>query len=69
MNTPIIKISDDQNEITHKSGVVTVFVEECNCEQCIYYKKIDCWKKRMPCATYQRKDRKIGRFTLKQQTK
>lgn len=25
MNTPIIKISDGQNTITHKSGVVTVF--------------------------------------------
>lgn len=66
MNTPIVKISDDQNEITHKSGVVTEFVEGSNCKLCIYYEKIDCWKMRMPCDTFQRKDKKMGKFKLKQ---
>ena len=42
MNTPIISISDDQNTITHESGVVVEFVKvEINCsvgcKGCVYH--------------------------------
>jgi hypothetical protein len=38
MNTKIVEISKDQNTITHKSGVVTVFKKDNSgtCIKCIY---------------------------------
>lgn len=75
MNTPIVKISDDQNEITHESGVVTVFVENGRCVNCCYYpysksKKTSCCNK-IPCHTEIGKiirENNYGIFKLKQQT-
>lgn len=71
MNTPIVKISDDQNEITHESGVVTVFVESVSqCEKCCYYKNFNCSD--IPChfrtEFTPRKEFNYGIFKLKQQT-
>ena len=75
MNTPIIKISDDQNEITHESGVVTVFVKDGMCRDCCY-SKVEPHMKRMclkiPCSTmFEPNCRKdgidFGIFKLKQQ--
>lgn len=65
MNTPIIKISEDQNEITHESGVVTVFEEsKSRCNGCFY--KIDkVCKSIAPCFQFERTDRKTGIFKLK----
>lgn len=74
MNTPIIKISDDQNEITHESGVVTVFKKDDSgiCFGCFYAtrKEHDC--RLIPCdynkIKCKRKDGKSGIFKLKQPT-
>jgi len=71
MNTPIVKISDDQNEITHESGVVTVFVES-NKSTCLYCAYLNddggCICEPAPCNVFRRKDYKLGHFTLKQPT-
>lgn len=37
MNTPIIKISDDQKTVTHKSGLITERVKGVKgCLDCVY---------------------------------
>lgn len=71
MNTPIIKISDDQNEITHESGVVTVF-EETNlltCNFCCYLGSSSLFCRKIPCLFtgngIKRNDKKSGIFKLK----
>jgi hypothetical protein len=67
MNTPIISISDDQNTITHESGVVTVFVETDNqndCIGCIYKNGAICEQIKAPCMKSQRLDHKFGVFKL-----
>lgn len=65
MKTKIIKISDDQNTITHKSGVVTVFEESNkNCSFCIYFNKENC--NVLLCSCSFRFDEKSGIFKLKQ---
>lgn len=66
MNTPIIKISDDQNEITHESGVVTVFEETKinRCNGCVYQNPKVC-KSIAPCFRFERIDNKTGIFKLK----
>lgn len=65
MNTPIKSISEDQNEITHESGVVTVFEETRSicCNGCIYLLDCKCFSKNELCA--KRIDNKIGIFKLK----
>lgn len=69
MNTPIIKISDDQTEITHENGVVTVFEESVgNCIGCQYFDddlSFDCEKYKVPCMMQNRKDGKHVIFKLK----
>lgn len=67
MNTPIVNISDDQNEITHESGVVTVFEEsENSCDECCYYKAYKCQGICLnPCTRQERKDIRNGIFKLK----
>ena len=64
MNTPIISISDDQNTITHESGVVTVFKNNGNykCHGCVYNPEL-C-PIIIPCVS--RKDKENGIFKLKQ---
>ena len=68
MNTPIIKISDDQNEITHESGVVTVFEESENSCECCFYESIYICDE-IPClpetSFIARLDHKNGIFKLK----
>ena len=67
MNTPIISISDDQNTITHESGVVTVFEVPKGgifCRNCFYVE----WNKSctgMPCTSGIRNDKRNGIFKLK----
>ena len=69
MNTPIKSISDDQNTITHESGVVTLFVESKNsCIGCCYgtftvfgY----CNPNKIPCIKTSRADYKNGIFKIK----
>lgn len=66
MNTPIIKISDDQNEITHESGVVTVFEwnNDYSCDGCVYRMVLkNCFP--IPCRDKARIDKKEGIFKLK----
>lgn len=68
MNTPIIKISDDQNEITHESGVVTVFKKKgitSGCNKCVY-NEIGCIQFSAPCGNpYRTADEFNGIFKLK----
>ena len=65
MNSKIINISDDQNEITHESGLVTVFEEQYHfgCFNCIYQLNDFCSDK--PCCAERRKDGKDGIFVKK----
>ena len=68
MNTPIIKISDYQNEITHESGFVSMFVELNNetCIHCVYINDDgSCLCVPAPCNTFIRNDRKLGYFIPK----
>ena len=72
MNSKIIKISYDQNEITHESGVVTV-AKECDgsCIGCYYFDmdlSFDCSGNKMPCMSDKRFDNKTVIFILKQPT-
>lgn len=67
MNTPIIKISDDQNEITHESGVVTNFVwtNLFSCGRCVYKNRKSCYD--IPCVSLRRdRDCFNGIFKIKQ---
>ena len=65
MNTLIVKISDDQNTITHESGFVTVFEEKIGCSGCYYYEIEDC--NHIPCIEPRRTvNNKEGIFKLKQ---
>ena len=73
MNTPF-KISEDQNTITHESGLVTKFVEDnsitCS-DKCEYLtvSLVDC--KQIPCSKIKRmlsacrEDKKNGYFVKK----
>ena len=73
MNTPF-KISEDQNTITHESGLVTKFVEDnsimCS-DKCEYLTVplVDC--KQIPCYEIKivlsacRKDKRNGYFVKK----
>ena len=67
MNTKIISISDDQNTITHESGVVTEFVVQGGkdiCKNCVYnILKGKC--SHIICVPIQRKDERNGIFKLK----
>lgn len=51
MNTPIIKISDDQNTVTHKSGLITERVKGVKgCVGCVYLNdKGDCLQFDLDC--------------------
>ena len=69
MNTKIVKISKDQNEITHESGVITVFQkQEMNlfCQGCVYSNYDDCRLQIDLCTSAKRKDEENGIFKLKQ---
>ena len=50
MNTPF-KISEDQNTITHESGLVTKFVRDNSddCNNCVYWEYSICHK--IPCTS------------------
>lgn len=66
MNTPIIKISEDQNEIIHESGVVTVFKKTrkgSGCENCVYDYENTCLCYAANCDDYRLK--RHGIFILK----
>ena len=69
MNTKILKISEDQNEITHESGVVTEFEPKgriSGCNKCVYSLN-GCMHYLAPCSyPYRTADRKNGIFKLKQ---
>lgn len=68
MNTKIVKISEDQKEITHESGVVTVFKKNGSCENCCYILSDNCSK--APChfmtTLSPRNDFEYGCFKVKQ---
>ena len=65
MNTKIIAISEDQNTITHESGVVTEFDSKCNlCFYCCY-DNIEDGCIGVPCVINVRKDKGNGIFKLK----
>lgn len=65
MNTKIISISDDQNTITHESGLVTEFVESdhLGCFYCVYETNDTCFDK--PCMEDRRLNKLDGIFKLK----
>lgn len=65
-NSKIISISEDQNVITHESGVNTNFIYTTenfeNCEVCIYKQNRDCWSTCKPCDPTERNDKRWGYF-------
>ena len=64
MNTPIVKISDDEKTIIHESGFKSRFCEDKTfdcCENCVYNFTEDvCYH--IPCTFNHRKDKKNGYF-------
>jgi len=67
MKTQIKHISEDQNTITHESGVVVVFKEtNKRCSGCFYDNNKVC-KSIAPCYRFERNDNKTGIFKLKEQ--
>jgi hypothetical protein len=68
MKTPIKNISEDQNTITHESGVVTVFerkVRISGCNKCVY-SEFGCMHYLVPCCyPYRTADSKNGIFIEK----
>jgi len=73
MITPIISISDDQNTITHESGLITEFKKDNSgtCINCVYsdLKMHNC--RFIPCdynkRTGRRNDTLTGVFKVKKQ--
>lgn len=67
MNSKIIKISDDQNEITHESGLVTEFrLTNKTCYNCVYLdRKGFCLCEDAPCDSGYRFDSYSGIFVKK----
>jgi len=59
MKSKIISISDDQNTITHESGLITTSKVKIGCEGCIYFEKNgfeNCRK--IICSPHTRTDKK-----------
>lgn len=68
MKTPIENISEDQNIITHESGLQSEFscVGLCSCGECDYNayfnkSKLPC---NLPCCSLERKDNRGGNFRI-----
>ena len=61
IESPIAKISEDQNTITHDDGIVAVFKEGGNEFDCCYYNTDNC-QLYIPCCKVMRDDKINGIF-------
>ena len=68
MKTPILNISEDQNIITHESGLITQFSsDEIACGKCCYdAKESTCISIGIPCVEFKRDDFMNGVFIIKE---